>query len=67
VTEPREGEAMWKFAIMFQIGMIIIGVVLIVIGISASAVAPIALGAVFIAIAGLGIRYSRRALAALRG
>ena len=66
MAEPVQGEAVWKFAIMFQIGMILVGVVLIGIGISSSAVIPIGLGVVFLALAVGGIYYARRTLRDLR-
>jgi len=66
VAAPREGEAVWKFAIMFQIGMILVGVVLVVIGITSSAVIPIGLGVVFLGLAVAGIYYARRTLRELR-
>lgn len=57
---------MWRFAIMFQIGMVAIGVVLIVIGANAGVVAPVLLGVLFIVIAIAGIIFSRRSLRELR-
>jgi len=66
MAEPVQGEAVWKFAIMFQIGMILVGVVLIVIGITSSAAIPIGLGVVFLALAAGGIYYARRTLRDLR-
>lgn len=67
MAEPRSGEATWKFAIMFQIGMIAIGLVLIAISaVTGRSVISAVLGVAFIALAATGIWYSRRQLRELR-
>ena len=67
MAEPRSGEATWKFAIMFQIGMIAIGLFLIGISVFTGR-SPISavFGAFLIALAIAGIVYSRRSLRDLR-
>ena len=67
MSEPRSGEATWKFAIMFQIGMIAIGAFLILIGffLGRSPVS-VAFGLLLIVLAIAGILYSRKNLRELR-
>ena len=51
----------------FQVGMFLIGGVLIGIGISAGVVLPVILGALFMGAAIAGFYYARRSLRQLRG
>ena len=51
----------------FQVGMVVIGGVLIGIGITAGVAVPVVLGVVFIGAAIAGFYYARRSLRQLRG
>ena len=67
MAEPVQGEAVWKFAIMFQTGMIVVGLFLVAISLvlGRSLISGL-FGAVLIAMAIAGIVYSRRNLRELR-
>lgn len=61
-----QGVRVWQFAMAFQVGMFLIGGVLIGIGISAGVAVPVVLGAVFAGVAVAGFYYSLRQLRQLR-
>ena len=67
MAEQVQGVAAMRFAMFFQAGMVVIGIVLIGIGISAGVAVPVVLGAVFIGAAIAGFYYARRQLRQLRG
>jgi len=67
VAEPRPGEAMWKFAIMFQGGMIVVGLFLVAITVvTGRSLISAAFGGLLIVLAIAGILYSRKNLRELR-
>ena len=62
MTEPAQSEAVWKFAIMFQIGMIVMGAFLVVLFAIGGPVGTGIFGVVLIGLAIAGIVFSRRSL-----
>ena len=67
MAEPVQGEAVWKFAIMFQTGMIVVGVVLAVIAfVGGRSIIPGIFGLVLIGLGIAGIIYARKNLRELR-
>lgn len=67
MSDPRPGEATWKFAIMFQIGMLVIGLFLVVVTVVFGRVLIAgAFGALLIVLAIAGIWYSRKNLRGIR-
>lgn len=67
MAEPVQGEAVWKYAIMFQIGMIAIGAILIVIAlVGGRSLIPVVFGVLLVGLGIAGILYARKNLQALR-
>jgi len=67
MAEPVQGVAALRFAMFFQIGMFVIGGVLIGIGVSAGVAMPVVLGVAFMGAAIAGFYWTRRSLRQLRG